>query len=339
MQGKKDIKDTQMKKIIKNYWALLIPILVVIVALFFFLAGNKDEDDLIGMVDASSVDVAAEFPGRLDSLLVKQGDTVKAGQLLAILRSNEIDAIKSQALAAIDAAKGQQELLTQGARPELIEATSKLYQISEEQYKLFNTTYQRMERLYNADVISGQEKDVFYFRYQAAKKEMETAKLNLQMLKNGTRPEILKTANAIVKQAEQAYELTKALGDNTKVHAPAEGVISSLVTHQGEIVSIGYPMMTIEKKNSSFLKFNIRQDKAKDLRVGSLAKVTVPGCEPETFEVKVSSISPTLEFANWVPAKDKGQFELRTFTIEFKPENLSAIKGLRSGMTASLILP
>lgn len=329
-----------MKNIIKKYWLLLIPVLVVIVALFFFLKGNKNENDhLIGMVDASSVDVAAEFPGRLDSLLVSQGDTVKAGQLVAILRSNEIDAVKAQALSAIDAARGQQELLTQGARPELIEATSKLYQISEEQYKLFSTTYERMERLYNADVISGQEKDVFYFRYQAAKKEMETARLNLKMLKDGTRPELLKTANAIVKQAEQAYELTKALGDNTKVYAPADGVISSLIIHQGEIVSVGYPMMTIEKKNSALLRFNVRQDKASLLKPGTKLSVRVPGCEPETFPVKVTAVSPTLEFANWVPSKDKGEFELRTFTIELKPENLSQIKGLRSGMTASLILP
>lgn len=329
-----------MKDIFKNYWALIIPIFVVIAGLIFFLKDNNKEDgNFIGMVDATSVDVAAEFPGRLDSLLVKQGDTVKTGQLLAVLRSNEINAIKAQALSAIDAAKGQQELLTQGARPELIEATSKLYQISQEQYKLFSTTYDRMERLYNEDVISGQEKDVFYFKFQAAKKEMETAQLNLQMLKNGTRPELLKTANAIVKQAEQAYELTKALGDNTRVYAPADGVISNLVTHQGEIISIGYPIMTIEKKNSTIIKFNIRQDKSNLLKVGSKTTVKVPGCEPETFDAVVHSIAPTLEFANWVPSKDKGEFELRTFTIEVKPENLAQIKGLRSGMTASLILP
>ncbi len=329
-----------MKNLLKSYWALLIPLVVVIIALFFFLSDNKKtEDNFIGMVDATSVDVAAEFPGRLDSLFVEQGDTVKTGQLLAILRSNEIDAIRSQSLAAIEAAKGQQDLLTQGARPELIEATSKLYQLSQEQYNLFNTTYQRMQRLYNADVISGQERDIFYFRYQAAKKEMETAALNLQMLKNGTRPEMLQTANAIVKQAEDAYELTKALSDNTRVYAPADGVISSLVIHQGEIVSIGYPLMTIEKENSTLLRFNVRQDKANFLKLGAVASVTVPGCNPETFPVRVTSISPTLEFANWVPTKDKGEFELRTFTIELKPENPGQIKGLRSGMTASLISP
>ncbi|WP_407428073.1 HlyD family secretion protein [Arcticibacter sp.] len=329
-----------MKDLLKSYWPLLIPLFVVIIALFFFLKNNEnDENNFVGMVDASSVDVAAEFPGRLDSLLVEQGDTVRSGQLVAILRSSEIDAIKAQGLAAIEAAKGQQELLTNGARPELIEASSKLYQISQEQYNLFNTTYQRMQRLYAADVISGQEKDVFYFRYQAAQKEMETAALNLEMLKNGARPEMLKTANAIVEQAEKAYELTKVLSENTRVYAPADGVISSLVTHQGEIVSIGYPMMTIEKKNSTLLRFNVRQDKANLLKLGAVASVRVPGCEPETFPVKVTSISPTLEFANWVPSKDKGEFELRTFTIELKPENQSQIRGLRSGMTASLILP
>lgn len=330
-----------MKDFFKNYWALTIPIAVVLIALFFFLKGNSSEgeDTLVGMVDASSVDVAAEFPGRLDSLLVGQGDTVKTGQLLAVLRTNEIDAIKAQALAAIDAAKGQLDLLKQGARPELVEATSKLYQITEEQYKLFSNTYQRMNNLYNAEVISGQEKDIFYFKYQASKKEMETAKLNLQMIEKGTRPEIIRSAQAIVKQAEHAYELTKALGDNTKVYAPADGVISSLVIHQGEIVSIGYPMMTIEKKNSALLRFNVRQDKGKLLKTGATVQVTVPGCTPETFDVKVSSISPTLEFANWIPTNEKGKFELRTFTIELTPAPNAKIEGLRSGMTASLKLP
>jgi len=331
----------QMKTILKTYWAVLIPLLVVVVALIFFVKneGESSDTQLIGMVDATSVDVASAFPGRLDSLLVGLGEEVKAGQLLAVISSHEIQALQAQAQAAIDAASGQLELLKTGASPELLGAANNLYQISQEQYKLFSTTYQRMENLYNADVISGQEKDLFYFKYQASKKEMETARLNLQMLQNGTRPELLKTANAIVRQAEQAYNLTTSLGNNTKIYAPADGIISSLVIHEGEVVSIGYPMMTLEKKNSSIIRFNVRQDQSSVLKVGTKARVNVPGCQPENFDVQVSSIAPTLTFANWIPSKDKGKFELRTFTVEFKPEDLTAIKGLRSGMTASLKLP
>lgn len=329
-----------MKQFLKNYWALLIPVIVLLVAiLFLFRRSGSGNEMPIGMVDATTVDVAAEFPGRLDSLFVKQGDTVTRGQLLGVLRTNEIEAIRGQALAAVEAAKGQLELLQQGPRRELVSATGKLYQIAEDQYELFSKTYERMERLYNADVISGQEKDVFFFKYQAAQKEMETAKLNLEMLQKGTRPELLKSANAILQQAEQAYELTKALKENTRIHSPANGVITSLVIHEGEIVSIGYPIMSVEKEHSFILRFNIRQDMVDRFKPGATATVKVPGCEPDVFDVTVTAVSPSLTFANWVPSKDKGQFELRTFTIEFKPSQPGQVKGLHSGMTASLQLP
>lgn len=329
-----------MKRFFTQYWALLIPVIILLIALLFLMRGTGAADNtVIGMVDAEYVDVAAEFPGRLDSLLVSQGDTVKEGQLLGVLRTTEINAIRRQAEAAIEAASSQVKLLEKGARPEIIKNAGNLYSIAQEQYNLAQKTYQRMERLYNDSVISGTEKDLIYFKFQAARKEMEIARLNQEMLEKGTQPEIIQTATAILKQAEEGYALTKALTDNTRIHAPAAGIISSLVIHQGEIVSIGYPMMTLQKPLSYFIRFNIRQDAAGALPLGTKTKVRVPGCQPETFEVYVSSVAPSLEFANWVPVKEKGKFELRTFTIECKPADVAAINGLRPGMTAALIMP
>ncbi len=329
-----------MKRFFSQYWALLIPVVILLIALLFLMRNPTGGDgSFLGMADAEYVDVAAEFPGRLDTLLVHQGDTVKKGQLLGVLRTTEINAIRKQAEAAIEAASSQLKLLQKGARPEIIQNAGNIYHIAQEQYDLAQKTYQRMERLYNDSVVSGTEKDLIYFKYQAAKKEMEITRLNREMLEKGTQPEIIQTAAAILKQAEQGYELTKALTDNTRVYAPADGIISSLVIHEGEIVSIGYPMMTLQKKASYFFRFNIRQDKAAALPLGGKARVKVPGCRPEEFAVYVSSVAPSLEFANWVPVKEKGKFELRTFTIQCKPEDLTAIQGLRPGMTAALILP
>lgn len=329
-----------MKKFFSQYWALLIPVIILLIALLFLVRNPAGNDNtFLGMVDASYVDVAAEFPGRLDTLLVESGDTVKQGQLLGVLRTTEINAIRRQAEAAIEAASSQVKLLQKGARPEIIKNAGNLYNIAQEQYNLAQKTYQRMERLYNDSVISGTEKDLIHFKYQAAKKEMEIARLNQEMLEKGTQPEIIQTATAILKQAEEGYELTKALTDNTRIYAPADGIISSLVIHEGEIVSIGYPMMTLQKNLSYFIRFNIRQDKAGALPLGAKARVKVPGCQPEEFEVYVSAVAPSLEFANWVPVKEKGKFELRTFTVECKPVDVNTIKGLRPGMTAALIIP
>lgn len=324
---------------LKNYWALLIPLVILIVALFFFFRrSGTDDREVIGMVDAEYVDVAAEFPGRLESLPVHQGDTVKKGQLLGQLKTTEINAVKQQALAAIEVAHSQLQLLQAGARPQAVEAADNLYQIAQDQYGLMQKTYTRIEKLYNDEVISGQEKDVIYFKYQAAKKEMETARLNMEMLQQGSRPEMVRAAAAILKQAEQAYELTRALSENTAIHSPVDGVISTLVIQEGEIVAIGYPMMTIQKPQTYFMRFNIRQDKIAGLPLGARVQLRAPGCEPERFEGTVSKISPSLTFANWVPVKEKGQMELRTFTVECKPLN-TALTGLRPGMTASLQLP
>ncbi|WP_143306807.1 HlyD family secretion protein [Chitinophaga vietnamensis] len=329
-----------MKNILKNYWALLIPLLVLIIALIFFLKKPGDADKtIIGMVDADYVDVAAEFPGRLDSLVVEQGDTVKKGQLLGVLRATEINAIRNQALAAIEAAQSQLTLLEKGARPEAIKAADNLYKITQDQYALMQKTYQRMENLFNDQVISGQEKDLVYFKLQAAKKEMETAKLNMDMLQQGSRPEMIQAAAAILKQAQEGYQLTKALADNTYIHAPSDGIISSMVIEEGEIVAIGYPLMTIQKPATYHMRFNIRQDEMKGLQNGARVKMRVPGCTPENFDAEVYKVAPSLTFANWVPVKERGQFELRTFTVDCKPVSQSALQGLRPGMTASMQIP
>jgi HlyD family secretion protein len=328
-----------MKNFLSRYWAILIPLIVLIIALVVLLRrpSAAEEEQLIGMVDASFVDVAAALPGRLDSLLVATGDTVQQGQLLGVLHTKEIKALNRQALAVIDVARNQLQLLQKGPRPELVRSAGNVYDIAQEQYELARKTYDRIEQLYQKEVVSGEERDIIYFKLRAAEKEMETARLNQEMLQKGTQPEMLSAAAAILRQAEEAYELTSSITENTHITAPADGIISTLVIHEGEIVSIGYPIITLQKKNSYFARFNVRQDKMQQLSTGAAVELRIPGCEPERIPASVTSIAPTLTFANWVPAKDRGQFELRTFTVECTPLNPAAVRGLRPGMTAALL--
>src|SRR5690625_2754259 len=327
-----------MKNFLKNYWALSIPLVILIIALLFlFKRTAPDHNRVIGMVDADFTDVAAEFPGRLDSLLAKQGDTVRQGQLLAVLKTTEVNIIQQQALASIKAAQSQLDLLESGPRQSVIEAANNLHDIARHQYELAEKTYNRMLNLYKDSIISRQEKDMMYFKYQAAKKELETAKAHAESLESGSRPEMIEAAAAILQKAEHAYDLSTAIADKTHVHAPASGIISTLIIQQGEIVSIGYPMMTIQKDHSYYVQFNIRQDQMNTLQKGTQVDVKIPGCEPEEVKAVVNQIAPALDFANWIPEEQSGQFELRTFTIQCKPT--IKVEGLRPGMTAALNLP
>jgi HlyD family secretion protein len=331
-----------MKNFIKNYWAIFIPLIVLAIALVYLLknkSSEADNDTVIGMVDADFVDVSASLPGRLIDLYVKDGDEVKEGQVVAQMKTSEIETIQSQVSDAVIIAQNQMNKVDKGVEPEVLESAKNLQQIAKQQMDLMNKTYSRFQNLYSEGVISGQERDIIYFKYKAAQKELETANLNVQLLQRGGNQELKNSAQAVLNQAKDAEKLTQEIKDNASVKAPASGKISTLISNKGEMVNAGYPIMTIQKNNSFFVKFNLRQNQMSKIEEGKIVEMKIPGCTPENIKGVVSELAPALGYADWVPEKQNGEFELRTFQIKVKPENLNDIKGLRSGMTAQLILP
>ncbi|MFC0426142.1 HlyD family secretion protein [Chryseobacterium scophthalmum] len=329
-----------MKNFIKNYWAVFIPIIVLVIALVYLFQNKspeKNKESVIGMVDAEFVDVSASLPGRVIELLVKEGDEVKEGQVVAQMKTSEIETIQAQVSEAVTVAQNQLDKINRGVEPEVLKSAENLQQIAKQQMDLMNKTYTRFQNLYSEGVISGQERDVIYFKYKAAQKELETANLNVQLLQRGNNQELKNSAQAILNQAKGADQLAQEIKDNASIKAPASGKISTMISNKGEMVNAGYPMMTIQKDNSFFVKFNLRQNQMTKIDKGSTVKMKIPGCLPEEIKGTVVELAPALGYADWVPEKQNGEFELRTFQIKVKPENINSIKGLRSGMTAQLV--
>lgn len=329
-----------MKNFIKNYWAVFIPIIVLVIALVYLFQNKspeKNKESVIGMVDAEFVDVSPSLPGRVIELLVKEGDDVKEGQVVAQMKTSEIETIQAQVSEAVTVAQNQLDKINRGVEPEVLKSAENLQQIAKQQMDLMNKTYTRFQNLYSEGVISGQERDVIYFKYKAAQKELETANLNVQLLQRGNNQELKNSAQAILNQAKGADQLAQEIKDNASIKAPASGKISTMISNKGEMVNAGYPMMTIQKDNSFFVKFNLRQNQMTKIDKGSTVKMKIPGCLPEEIKGTVVELAPALGYADWVPEKQNGEFELRTFQIKVKPENINSIKGLRSGMTAQLV--
>jgi HlyD family secretion protein len=329
-----------MKNFIKNYWAVFIPIIVLVIALIYLFQNRSPESNkeaVIGMVDAEFVDVSPSLPGRVVELLVKEGDDVKEGQVVAQMKTSEIETIQAQVSEAVTVAQNQLDKINRGVEPEVLRSAENLQQIAKQQMDLMNKTYTRFQDLYSEGVISGQERDVIYFKYKAAQKELETANLNVQLLQRGNNQELKNSAQAILNQAKGADQLAQEIKDNASIKAPASGKISTMISNKGEMVNAGYPMMTIQKDNSFFVKFNLRQNQMTKIDKGSTVKMKIPGCLPEEIKGIVVELAPALGYADWVPEKQNGEFELRTFQIKVKPENINSIKGLRSGMTAQLV--
>lgn len=320
---------------IKKNWVLIIPILVLVIALIFTLKNRTSEtNQKIGMIETAFIDVASELPGRLDSLLVELGDTVKIGQKLARLKPQKISTLVDQSRASIDVAQNQLKLITNGSSQEVIDGMKNLYEISKDQLELAEKTYERMNNLYKEGVISGQEKEVFEFKYKAAQKELETAKKNYQLIQKGSRPETIAVATAMVKHAKKNAELVDLVSEELILYAPRAGVISSLLIEEGEITSIGYPVITILDPTKYYALFQIRQNEIQNYKEGTEVVATIPGVSNSSIRLKVTFIAPMLDFANWVPSGEKGEFDLKTFEVRMTP--IEKHDEIKPGMTLAI---
>lgn len=326
-----------MKQRIKNYWPLIVPISVIIIAVFFWMGRSPEEKLLIGMVEADYVDVASEIPGRLQARYVEVGDSVRKGQVIARMSPKEVEAITGQSQAAVNAAEAQLKMMKEGAREEEKEAAKNVYLITKDQYELAEKTWNRMDALYKDSVISGEEHDLAEFNYKAAEKEMLAAKSKYNLLVNGARPEAIKAAEALVDQAKNAHSFTSTLGENLEVIAPANGLVSSIAIQEGEVVMVGFPMATIQKEGTLHIVLQIRQDQISEIEVGSILKGTIPGATDGYVDFVVKRRNVMMDYADWIPTNEKGSFDLKSFEIVLEPSQ--TIENILPGMTVAFKQP
>ena len=134
-------------------------ILAGIVGFSVYFATRAKPFILQGVADATEVKISSRVPGRVDNIYVKEGDTVKAGELLITLDAPDLRAKAVQADAARAMAGAQQQKAETGARPEEIEAAFNIWQKAIVAERISTQTYDRIEQLYTDGVVATQQRD------------------------------------------------------------------------------------------------------------------------------------------------------------------------------------
>lgn len=317
---------------------LYIPVIILVIAVAVILvqAIVPDARVVTGMVEVTELDLSSKLPGRIDSLLVREGQRVRAGQLLAVLESKEIDAKVEQARGVMEAARAKLDMARNGARKEEKIAVEKFYRQAEHQFDLAQKTWERAKSVYADSVISDQEFDQIEFKYKAAKEQLEAAEAKYQMVLNGAREEQIRAAEALFHQAENAYKEALAYQQETRITAPADGEVFSCVADAGEIIAAGYPIITLVNPNDAWIVLQLREDQLKGLKVGDRLSGDFPALDISDVELQVDYIAAMADFATWRATNQKGDFDLRYFEIHLRPVN--PVEGLRPGMSARIHL-
>ena len=303
---------------------------IVLVGLIGFFTLSKNEEIIQGEVEVSEFRVSCKLPGRISKILVEEGQFVHVGDTLAILEIPEATAQQKVAEATEGAVSALSSLADSGTRKEIIESAEKLLDAALAANEIAEKTFNRINNLFNEGVISEQRKDEALAAYKATQAQVEGARSQLQMAKNGARSQEKEAAHKQAEAAKSAVDVVSSLLKETVQVAAVDGEVSAIYPKEGELVGLGSPIMNISIMKDLWATFNIREDQLNGMKVGDTFKAFLPAFNEE-IELKVSHIKDAGSYAVWKATKTNGQYDVKTFEVKAKPTK--AFDGLRPGMS------
>ena len=298
--------------------------------------GQKNDEVISGTAETRHIDVASKIPGRIDSVFISEGDYVVKGQPLARLESKEIGAKVEQARGAMDAAHAKMTMSKNGARPQEQEGAMKLYLQTKAQYDLMEKTFTRVSKLLIDSVISSQEKDQVEAQYISARELMNAAKIKYELTLEGSRVEEKDAARSLFYQAQNVFNEVRIYAQEKDITSPVSGEVEKIVADPGEIISSGYPVITITDTSEIWIIIQVKENNLSHFKKGTEFKGNVPALDNALYLFYVNYISVMADFATWRPTNQKGEFDIRTFEVHLKPR--VPIRGLRAGMSVNFLL-
>ena len=312
-------------------YALIIIGIILMTCLTVVVVKKNHQLIIQGEVDTKSVDLSSKITGRVKTINVKEGDTVKVGQVLITLDTPDIEAKKVQANAALELAESKRLEVLNGARNEQKAMALNALHKAQSDLELAQKTYNRLHNLNKEGVISKQKADEAYTQFNNAKQAVLIAQNNYQMLENGSRYEDKLIASAGVKQAQGSNIEVQSYLDENKIISPISGQVTEISVEEGELVGSGYTIITVVDTDDNWVVFNLREDLLPKFKMGTVFDATVPALGKKPIKVKVNFISAMGNFATWRATKIRGDFDLKTFEIHAKP--LEKNPDLRAGMS------
>jgi len=261
--------------------------------------------EAVGTVRArTSSTISSRMMGYVREVRVRLGDQVTAGQVLVTLDSQDLDAQIRQAEAGLAEALSVQPEIESGV------AAAKA------QLDLAQTTFARMQDLFNKKSISNQEFDEASGRLKVAEANHNMAQAKRAQL------------TAKVQQAEQAVRSTQITQSYNTVVAPFAGTVTEKTVEPGILATPGAPLMTIEQAGALRLEASVEESRLSVVRVGQTVEVAVDAIDG-TLSGRVSEIVPSVDAASRTfiakidlpqrPQLRVGQFGRARFSLGRRP--------------------
>jgi len=315
---------------------LIIALAVIITATVLYAGWFRRDTALqgSGTVEARDIRVGSEVGGRIDKILVREGDSVTAGQVLITFDDKELQASLEQsranaekaargfrpeeiaeARAAAAQAKADYELRRNGYRQEDIDAAKADLDRANADEVRTHLDFDRYDALARKDLVSKQQRDTAEANWKVAVAQQQNARHKLEELERGYRPEEIASAEARYRQtqatleklergnrredielAKGAYAYDQARYRERQVTAPAAAIVEVLDVRPGDLIAPNTPIATLLERDQIYVRIYIPETEIGRVHIGQKAEVRVDSFPKQVFDGLVEQINQQAEF-------------------------------------------
>ena len=257
----------------------------------------------------------------VQKFLVKRGDRVGAGQLLAVLENRDISAAAQDTKGAYDQAQASYETTTAASLPEEIRKAEADAQQAQQTLDAQEKVFESRQQLFEQGALPRKELDQSRVDVTQARNQNAITKKHLEALQAVGKAQELKAARGQLESAQGKYLGAQAQLSYSEIRSPITGVITDRPLYPGEMAAAGTPLLTVMDISTVIAKAHIPQTDAAFLRVGDKGTMTVPGIDTPV-EGKITVVSPALD--------------VNSTTVEIWFESKNAKQALKPGTSVQL---
>lgn len=310
---------------------VIILVAIVVISLIGILTMSHTRVVLQGQIEATEIRISGKLPGRVDTFLVKEGQSVMRGDTLVGISSPEAYAKLQQANAMENVAKSQNEKIDEGTRLQIIRTAEELWNKSKTDLQLAKTTYQRIKALYKDSVVSAQRYDEAEALYKVTIAGEKAAHQQYLLAKAGAQKQDKESARSLVDAAKGTVNEVQSVLQDAWLTAPMNGEIATIYAQCGELVGTGTPLMSLVVLQDCHVVLNVREDYLSHFRMEETFMGKIPALNDQKMLFKVNYISPLGSFATWKSTDRNSGYDMRTFEIHALP--MESANDLRPGMS------
>lgn len=243
-------------------------------------------------------DVGAKISAQIKKMAQLKNKVVRAGEVIAVLESRDLQAQRAEALAALNEARANERSLVTGTIPKTNAEDQRALMDARAKVNNTRAIYERRRRLFEQGGISQKDLEASQLDLTTAEDELRLQQQTIALRGQSLNPNDRALAAARTAQAQQRVGTLDAQLSYATIRSPLTGIVIDQFQYEGEFAAAGGKLITVADTSTVIVKAPFADTVAAQLKVGDAVSVLPTDSSAEEMKGQITLLSRSSDPAN-----------------------------------------